>query len=748
MLNINITNRFNVGIKILLDAIRITVAHVLVNTAQLELVLLLVSHLELLGEKLSQEDVNQKLLRSLSPEWNTHAVVWRNKIDMYTISMDDLYNNLKVYEPEVKGITNGTVNNAQAVNTANEVSTASTQVNVAFTTNIDNLSDASDQAEEGPNYALMAFTSLSSDSKVSNDLNCLKSCLETVKLLKSQNEQLLKDLKKFELMVLEIAIKELRMKLKIAQKEKDGIQITVDKLKNASKGLNKLIECQIVDNCKKGLWYENYNAVPTPYTGNFMPSTPDLSFTRLDEFDIKPVAENTKSCEEETKVVRKNDDALIIEEWVSDDEEENVTQPKIVKKTVRPNIVEKKFVKPRQQEKTARKIVKKPSDPTSVADEVVNEEMNDSLEMAVTTSISLEAEQDRGNIFKTQFKETPNEPGSQGTSSGGDGKEIIITESSVRRDLRLANEEGVDCLLNSTIFENFELMGKPKRKNTQVPQPSGSTERVADEAVYKELDDRLVRVATTASSLEAEQDSGDKKPWEIQLLKLGLKICLNFLMIHCSQEERKIDDIDQDEDITLVNDQDDAEMFDVNDLQGEEVLVEKEVADKVVSVAGEVNVAIIATTISAAATITIEEITLDQALVEIKTTKPKTKGIVLQEPSESPTTTTIIPKQKSQDKGKGKKLKDLKNKSFDSIQKIFNRAFKRVSTFLDFRTELAEGSSKRAGEVLTQESAKKKKVVDDKETTELKQLMEIILDEEEVAINAIPLAVKSPRIVY
>ncbi|GKC10101.1 reverse transcriptase domain-containing protein, partial [Tanacetum coccineum] len=50
----------------------------------------LVSQLELLGEKLSQEDVNQKLLRSLSPEWNTHAVVWRNKADLDTISMDDL----------------------------------------------------------------------------------------------------------------------------------------------------------------------------------------------------------------------------------------------------------------------------------------------------------------------------------------------------------------------------------------------------------------------------------------------------------------------------------------------------------------------------------------------------------------------------------------------------------------------------------------------------------------------------------
>nr|GFA58131.1 hypothetical protein [Tanacetum cinerariifolium] len=113
----------------------------------------------------------------------THVVVWRNKADLDTVSMDDLYNNLKVYEPEVKGMfssssstqnmafvsssnnntssTNGTVNTAQAVNTAFGVSTASTQVNAAYTTNIDNLSDA----EEGPNYALMAFSSSSSDSK-------------------------------------------------------------------------------------------------------------------------------------------------------------------------------------------------------------------------------------------------------------------------------------------------------------------------------------------------------------------------------------------------------------------------------------------------------------------------------------------------------------------------------------------------------------------------------------------------------
>nr|GEU52946.1 hypothetical protein [Tanacetum cinerariifolium] len=154
--------------------------------------------------------------------------------------------------------------------------------------------DWSDQAKERPNYALIAYTSTSSNSKVSNDSTCTKSCLETIKILKSQNEQLTKDLKKLELMVLgyksklklveerlkflktnesvyvedikllkveiqmkDIAITELRRKLYLAQKEKDNIQLTIDKLEFASKSLNKLIDCQIVDNCKKGLGYEN-----------------------------------------------------------------------------------------------------------------------------------------------------------------------------------------------------------------------------------------------------------------------------------------------------------------------------------------------------------------------------------------------------------------------------------------------------------------------------------------------------------
>ncbi|GJU76952.1 hypothetical protein Tco_1274022 [Tanacetum coccineum] len=115
----------------------------------------LVSQLELLKEKISQEDVNQYFLRSLSSEWHTHVVVWRNKPDLDSMSMDDLYNNLKMYDPEVKGVSSSSTNTQnmafvssnsskssnEGVNTAFGVSTVGTQVNAASSTNIDNLSD-------------------------------------------------------------------------------------------------------------------------------------------------------------------------------------------------------------------------------------------------------------------------------------------------------------------------------------------------------------------------------------------------------------------------------------------------------------------------------------------------------------------------------------------------------------------------------------------------------------------------------
>ncbi|GJR68938.1 retrovirus-related pol polyprotein from transposon TNT 1-94 [Tanacetum coccineum] len=172
---------------------------------------------------------------------------------------------------------------------------------------------------------------------VSNDSTCSKSCLEYVNLLKTQYDQLLKDFKKSELMVLveEITIRELRKKLEKVQTEKDGIQLNVDKLKNASKSLNKIIESQIVNNYKKGL---GYNTVPPPLTRNFMPPKPDLSFIGLEEFDDEPVVETKRS-----------------DEKVSDSQEEDMSQTE--RKIVKPRFTKIKFVKPK--EKTSREIVKR-----------------------------------------------------------------------------------------------------------------------------------------------------------------------------------------------------------------------------------------------------------------------------------------------------------------------------------------------------------------------------------------------------
>ncbi|GKB87943.1 hypothetical protein Tco_0960215, partial [Tanacetum coccineum] len=108
---------------------------------------LLVSRLAILGVVITQEDLNSKFLRSLPPEWNTHVVVWMNKADIKTMSIDDLYNNFKIVEQDVKksvGTSTGTQNMAfmtapstsstNDVNTANlpyDVSTGSSNVNTA-----------------------------------------------------------------------------------------------------------------------------------------------------------------------------------------------------------------------------------------------------------------------------------------------------------------------------------------------------------------------------------------------------------------------------------------------------------------------------------------------------------------------------------------------------------------------------------------------------------------------------------------
>nr|GEU39770.1 hypothetical protein [Tanacetum cinerariifolium] len=98
-----------------------------------------------------------KFLRSLPFEWNTHVVVWRNKADLDTMSIDDLYNNFKIVEQEVKRTVSTssclvTQNMAflSSPDSTNEVDTANIQVSTICTPvstvstydNTANLSDA------------------------------------------------------------------------------------------------------------------------------------------------------------------------------------------------------------------------------------------------------------------------------------------------------------------------------------------------------------------------------------------------------------------------------------------------------------------------------------------------------------------------------------------------------------------------------------------------------------------------------
>ncbi|GJZ74548.1 hypothetical protein Tco_0639013, partial [Tanacetum coccineum] len=86
----------------------------------------------------------------------------------------------------------------------------------------------------------------------------------------------------------------------------------------------------------------------------------------------------------------------------------------------------------------------------------------------------------------------------------------------------------------------------------------------------------------------------------------------------------------------------------------------------------------------------------------------------------------------------GWKPKDFKSKSFANIQELFDKDFKRVNTFVDFKTELVEDTK-------MEESSKRADIAH--ETAKMKELMKIVPDEEEVAVDAIPLTTKAPSIV-
>ncbi|GJT86551.1 hypothetical protein Tco_1068268 [Tanacetum coccineum] len=352
--------------------------------------------------------------------------------------------------------------------------------------------------------------------------------------------------------------------------------------------------------------------------------------------------------------------------------------------------------------------VPQPSDPSdNVADEAVHKELGDSLVMSTTTASSLEVECKetmRDIIAQTRFENV----------SKLSNDSLLVIVSTAATTVTITTEE-------ITLAQALKSLktSKPKVKMIVFQEPGEST----------------TTKSTQTISSQQSQDKGKGimieepvKPMKKKdLIRLDEEVALK-LQAEFDEEERlarEKAEKEKEANIALIEEWDDIQAKIEADhelaqrLQAEE---QEELSDA-------------------------EKATLFQQLLEKRRKHFAAKRAEEQRnkpPTQAQQRKIMCTYLKNME---GKKLKDLKNKSFDSIQKMFDRAFKRVNTFVDFRTDLVEGSSKRAGEELEQESTKKQKVDEDKDTTELQSLMEVIPDEEEVAIDVVPLATKSPSIV-
>ncbi|GJY64911.1 hypothetical protein Tco_0466371 [Tanacetum coccineum] len=290
---------------------------------------------------------------------------------------------------------------------------------------------------------------------------------------------------------------------------------------------------------------------------------------------------------------------------------------------------------------------------------------------------------------------------------------------------------------------------KPKRKDTKIPQSSGPTDNVADEAVYEEMDDSLERVTITATSLDTEQDRGNinktqSKATLNELSSIGtssgsgprrqetmgdtiaqtrfenvsktsndplLAKVLDLEKTKTTQAEkivslkRRVKKLEQKKRSRTQGlkrlYKTDEDMFGVNDLDGDDVIVESvdvvKTAEETMSVVEEVTVAV--TTVSTASTIPVSaattttitvitdvEITLAQALAELKSAKPKAD----KEQAPTPTVSTQQSSQvKVQDKGKGKMVKP------ESVKKMSKKELLRLDEKLAFKLQDEEEEKER-----------------------------------------------------
>ncbi|GJV62257.1 putative reverse transcriptase domain-containing protein [Tanacetum coccineum] len=364
----------------------------ILNPADYDLWLMRIEQYSLMIDYSLWEVIKNAGRESLPSEWKTHVLILRNKVEIETISLDDLYNNLKIYEQEITGSasssqnlqnvafvsnsTNNTNSTNKADNTAYEVSTAHTLENLeqlhpddleemdlqwemAMLTIIarrihKETGEQSYQAKEvqPTNYALMAFTSLgsssSSDSESQFNLVSYKAGLESVEARLAhykKNEAVFEEsinVLKLEVRLRDNALDEYKMKLDKTEKERDRLKQTLEKFQNSSKSLNDLLESQVIDKFKTGLGYNAAIAVLLLVESfvNLIFESENLDVTTVViPSNVKTVENKGVSNTVESNAVRiNNTSASIIEDWNSDDKSE-------IDYTVRPSTEKIKSVK-------------------------------------------------------------------------------------------------------------------------------------------------------------------------------------------------------------------------------------------------------------------------------------------------------------------------------------------------------------------------------------------------------------------
>nr|GEW70100.1 ribonuclease H-like domain-containing protein [Tanacetum cinerariifolium] len=259
----------------------------------------LVSQLEIHGVSLSQEDVNLKFLRSLPSERNTHSLIWRNKTDLEDKSLDDLFNSLKIYELEAKHSSSlGTASSNLAFVSTTPVDSKNDSVSATVNVSAVGTYDWSYQAKEEPtNFALMAFSSCSSNSSSDCEVQLRDTALTT-----------------------------LRQKLDTTKKERDDLNMKLEKFQTSSKRLTDLLASQTSE--KAGLGFVpsgGYHVVPPPMSGTFIPPKPDLVFHTPPSDENEHLAFNVQlNPTKPEQDLSSRPSAPIIEDWVSDFEEDDM----------------------------------------------------------------------------------------------------------------------------------------------------------------------------------------------------------------------------------------------------------------------------------------------------------------------------------------------------------------------------------------------------------------------------------------